>query len=196
MNESNTTARERLKFNDYLAMGELYKPWTPYTHPTYGEIEIGGWVKFSSRMSAPFMIKDMVHRNAMAMLFAAKHTPQVTLEVFEVNKLEKDLYRVRARFVNSRAIPTMSTYAQKKNIYPKDMLKVSGKNAQIVAGGTLIDKYRDQVVYKEHRPEVQFLVVPGFGKVEYQFLITGKGSVTLSYESRWAGKITKTVELK
>ncbi len=196
MNENNATARERLKFNDNLAMGELHKPWTSYTHPTYGEIEIGGWVKFSSRLSAPFMIKDLVHRNAMAILFAAKHTPQVSLEAFEVKKLEKDLYRVRARLVNSKAIPTMSTYSQKKNIYPKDMLKVSGKDARVVAGGTLIDKYRDQVVYKDHRPEVQFLTVPGFGIVEYQFLISGKGSVTLDYESRWAGKIIKTVELK
>ncbi len=196
MNESNTTARERLKFNDNLAMGELYKSWKPYQHPTYGEVEIGGWIKFSSRMSAPFMIKDLVHRNAMAILFAAKHTPQVTLEAFEVKRLEKDLYRVRTRLVNSKAIPTMSTYAQNKKLYPKDMLRVSGKGARVLAGGTLIDKYRDQVTYQEHRPEVQFLVVPGFGKVEHQFLISGKGSVTLDYESRWAGKISKTVELK
>jgi hypothetical protein len=142
------------------------------------------------------MIKDLVHRNAMAILFAAKHTPQVTLEAFEVKRLGKDLYRVRTRLVNSKAIPTMSTYAQNKKLYPKDMLRVSGKGARVLAGGTLIDKYRDQVAYQEHRPEVQFLVVPGFGKVEHQFLISGKGSVTLNYESRWAGKISKTVELK
>ena len=75
------------------------------------------------------------------------------------------------------------------------MLKVSGRNARVVAGGTLTDKYRDQVVYKEHRPEIQFLTVPSVGIVENQFLISGKGSVTLDYESRWAGKIKKTIEL-
>ena len=194
--ENNDVARERLKFSDHLVQGELYKPWKAYKHPTYGNIEIGGWVKFSSRLSAPFMLKDLVHRNAMAMLFAAKHTPEVELDVFDVKNLDKGLYRVRTRLLNKRAIPTMSYYSQKKNLYPKDMLKVSGKNAKVIAGGTLNDIYRDQVTYKQHRPELQFLVVPGFGKVEHQFLVEGKGEITLKYSSRFGGKITKTVELK
>ncbi len=195
-NENNATARERLKFNDHLAMGELYKPWKPYQHPVYGEVEIGGWVKFSSRLSAPFMLKDLVHRNALAILFSARHTPQVTLEIFESKKLGKDLYRVRTRLLNDGAIPTMSYYAQKKDLYPKDILKVSGKDARVVTGGTLTDVFRDQVTYKEYRPEIQFLMVPGFGKVEHQFLISGKGRVTLDYTSRFGGKISKTIELK
>lgn len=194
--ENIDVARERLKFSDHLVQGELYKPWKAYKHPTYGDIEIGGWVKFSSRLSAPFMLKDLVHRNAMAMLFSAKHTPEVELDVFNVKKIEKGLYRVRTRLLNKRATPTMSYYSQKKNLYPKDMLKVSGRNAKVLAGGTLNDIYRDQVTYKQHRPELQFLFVPGFGKVEHQFLVEGKGEITLKYSSRFGGKITKTVELK
>ena len=103
---------------------------------------------------------------------------------------------MRTRLRNSKAIPTMSSYAQQKKLFPKDILRVSGLNARVVAGGTLQDVYRDQVTYKPHKPEVQFLVVPGFGRVEHQFLISGKGSITLEYESRWAGKLRKTVELK
>ena len=41
----------------------------------------------SSRLGAPFMIKDLVHRNAMAVLFTAKHLPEVSLEVLEVKPL-------------------------------------------------------------------------------------------------------------
>jgi hypothetical protein len=74
----------------------------------------------------------------------------------------------------------------------------SGKGIKVSAGGRLTDVYRDQVTYKEYRPEVQFLSVPGFGKVEYQFLIAGKkgAKVTVKYNSRHAGKISKTIELK
>ena len=71
------TDRERLKYSDNLTQGELYKPWKPFKHPVYGDIEIGGWVKMSSRLAAPFMLPDLVHRNAMAVLFSAKHTPEV-----------------------------------------------------------------------------------------------------------------------
>jgi Zinc carboxypeptidase len=188
--------RERLKFSDNLAQGELYKPWKAFKHPTYGDIEIGGWVKMSSRLSASFMIKDLVHRNAMSVIFSAKHVPEVGLEITEIKPAGKDLYRVRTRLVNSRAIPSMSYLAQRNNLYPKDMLRVTGPSAKVVAGGLLTDPYIDEVIYKKYRPEVQFLVVPGFGKVEHQFLVEGKGEITVKYESRHAGKLDKTAVLK
>lgn len=56
--------RERLKFSDNLAQGELFKPWKPFKHPQSGDIEIGGWVKMSSRLPHPFMLPDLVHRKA------------------------------------------------------------------------------------------------------------------------------------
>jgi hypothetical protein len=196
MMRGRSTDLERLRFSDNLTMGDLYKPWTSYEHPTYGEVEIGGWVKMSSRLSAPFMLIDLAHRNAMAVIFSAKHTPEVSLEVTEVKKVGKELYRVRTRLSNSKAIPTMSYLAQKVKLYPKDMLRVEGARAEVVAGGLLTDAYRDTVSYEKHRPGLQFLVVPGFGKVEHQFLVSGKGELTVRYESRHAGKLSKTVELK
>jgi hypothetical protein len=142
------------------------------------------------------MLIDLVHRNAMAVLFTAKQTPEISLEVTEVKEVGKGLYRVRTRLSNSKAIPTMSYLAQKVKLYPKDMLKVSGARAKVVAGGLLTNAYRDEVTYKKHRPELQFLVVPGFGKVEHQFLVEGRGDVTIRYESRHAGKFTHTLQLK
>jgi hypothetical protein len=142
------------------------------------------------------MIKDLVHRNAMSVIFSAKHVPEVGLEITEVKPAGKDLYRVRTRLVNSRAIPSMSYLAQKSNLYPKDMLRVAGPSAKVVAGGLLTDPYINEVIYKKYRPEVQFLVVPGFGKVEHQFLVEGKGEITVKYDSRHAGKLAKTAVLK
>jgi len=185
--------RERIKFSDNIVQGELYKPWKPFKHPVYGDIEIGGWVKMSERLGAPFQIKDLAHRNAMAVIFTAKHMPEVSLEVTEVKPVAKDLYRIRTRLANDKAMPTMSYTAQKANLYPKDMLKVSG--AKVVAGGVLNDPFMNLVTYKKYRPEVQFLFVPGFGKVEHEFLVEGRGPITISYESRHAGKLTKTVKL-
>ncbi len=190
------TDRERLKFSDHLTQGELYKPWKPFRHPTYGDIEIGGWVKMSSRLGTPFMLVDLVHRNAMAVIFSAKHVPDVTLDVTEVKKIGQDLFRVRTRLANGKAIPTMSYKAQATKLYPKDTLKVSGESAKVVAGGVLVDPYNDRVSYKKYRPEVQFLFVPGFGKVEYQFLVAGKGEIDVRYESRHAGTIEKRIKLE
>lgn len=188
--------RDRLKYSDNVAQGELYKPWKPFKHPVYGEIEIGGWVKMSSRLGAPFMIKDLVHRNAMAVLFSAKHLPEAALDVVEVKPLGGGLYRVRTRLANPKAMPTMSYLAQRVKLYPQDTLTVSGPGARVVAGGPVVDPYTDKVSYKKDRPELQFLVVPGFGKVEHQFLVEGTGEITLRYASRHGGRLTKTVKLE
>jgi len=180
---------ERLKFNDHLATGTLYKEWKAFKHPVYGDIEIGGWVKYSSRMPHTFMLLDLVHRNAMAMIFTAEQTPEVKMEIFEKKKIGKDLYRVRVRLINKKVIPSMSHHAISKKLYPKDMLKLSGNNIKVVAGGKLTDVYNDKVKYKEFKPELQFISVPGDNMVEYQFLVSGKGKFSIKYQSQKAGKL-------
>jgi hypothetical protein len=76
------------------------------------------------------------------------------------------------------------------------MLSVNGSDAVVVSGGKITDLYMDLVEYKEYKPEIQFCQVPGQGKIEYQFLVNGKGSIDIKYESRKAGTITQNVELK
>ena len=195
-NESGSRARERLKFNDNVVQGDLYSPWKPYKHPVYGDIEIGGWIKYSSRLPHPFMLPDLVHRNAAAVMFSARQTPDVKLEVYETKKIGKDLYRIRVRLSNPNVMPSVTYNAIRKKTHPQDILKVGGKNITMVSGGRLNNPYTDQVSYKKDKPEVQMCQVPGFGKVEYQFLVSGKGTVDIDYQSIKAGKRKVSVELK
>ncbi len=174
---------QRLKFNDHVVQGELYKPWTSFQHPVYGEIEIGGWTKMSSRLPHTFMLQDLVHRNASAVIFSAAQTPEIKLELMEKKKIGKDLYQVRIRLLNDHAIPTLTYQSLKNKSHRQDILMISGPSIQVNAGGQLKDAHMNQAVYKEHKPQIQFIQMPGFGKLEYQFLISGKGSVTVNYSS-------------
>ncbi len=182
-------SREQMKFNDNLAQGELYKKWETFNHPVYGEIEIGGWVKMSSRLPHPFMLPELAHRNASVVLLAASQTPEIEMNVFDVKKMDNNLYRVRVRLQNKNGLPSMTANAVKTKLYSADLLKVSG--GKVVAGGKINDIRLDKVDYKDNKPETQFLSVPGYDEVEYEFLIEGKGEITFSYESRKA-KNTKT----
>jgi hypothetical protein len=188
--------RERLKFSDNVVQGELFKPWEAVKHPQYGDIEVGGWIKMSSRLPHPFMLNELVFRNASVVMFAASQTPKIRMEVFLIEKIGEELFKVRVRLVNEHAIPSMSYAAVQKKLYPQDFLRVSGQDIEVIAGGRLVDSYKDQVNYKEFRPEIQMLQVPGNGKTEFQFLVSGKGTLTLDYESRKAGKLSKSVELQ
>jgi hypothetical protein len=185
--------RELLKFNDNLGLNELYKPWKPFKHPTYGDIEIGGWVKMSSRLPHPFMLPDLVHRSAMVVLYAAEQTPEISMEIFDVKEIGKNLHQVRVRLQNAKGFPSMSAKAVSTKLYTADMLKVVG--AKVVASGKITDLRNNKINYQEHKPETIYTSVPSYGYAEYQFLVEGKGDITISYSSRKAGSLVKTVKL-
>ncbi len=186
-------SREQMEFNDNLAQGEMFKEWKPYHHPVYGDIEIGGWVKMTSRLPQPFMLPELVHRNASVVFLSAENTPDISLEVFDVKEMGKNLHQVRVRLKNKNGLPSMSAYSVKEKLYTPDMLKVTG--SKVVAGGKITNLLLDKVNYKEKKPEIQFLSVPGYGVEEYQFLVDGKGEITISYESRKANNVSKTIKL-
>jgi hypothetical protein len=185
---------ERLKFNDKLTHGTLYKNWTPFKHPVYGDIEIGGWIKYSTRMPHPFMLQDLVHRNASAVIFAATQTPDIEIELIGVKKVDGKLYEIDIRLKNGNAIPSISYHAVQRKLYPKDMLKIVG--GKVVAGGEITDKHNNKVNYKTSKPEIQFVQVPGYGVSEYRFLVEGSGNIDINYESVKAGKRSLKVNLK
>ena len=87
----------------------------------------------------------------------------------------------------------MTANAVKTKIHTQDMLKVTG--AKVIAGGKLNDNRLNKVDYKEKKPEIQFLAIPSYGVVEYQFLIEGKGEVSFNYESLKAKDTTASVKL-
>ncbi len=192
-NSSNERNRELLNFNDYLAQGELYKEWEKFDHPQFGEVEIGGWVKMSSRLPHPFMLHDLVHRNASVVLHSANSTPEIHIEVYDVQKLEGNLYRIKVRLQNKNGLPSMTAEAFNQKLYRQDFLKVTG--GKVVAGGKITDKYLEKVTYKEYKPEVQFLALPGYAVEEYQFLIEGKGEISFEFESQKAKNAKTSIKL-
>lgn len=186
-------SREQIKFNDYLGLNELYKPWKAYKHPVYGDIEIGGWVKLSSRLPHPFMLPELVHRNAMVVLYAAEQTPEISMDIFDVKEIGKNLHQVRVRLKNEKGLPSMSYKAIASKLYTQDILKVTG--GKVVASGKITDLRTNKISYQEHKPEVIFTSVPSYGYAEYQFLVEGKGEIMVSYSSMKAGNLKKSLKL-
>ncbi len=186
-------SREQIKFNEYLGLNELYKDWKPYKHPVYGEIEIGGWVKMSSRLPHPFMLPELVHRNAMVVLYAAEQTPEISMEIFDIKEIGKNIHQIRVRLKNEKGFPSMSSKAVSSNLYTQDMLTVTG--AKTVASGKITDLRTNKISYQEHKPDIIYTSVPSYGYSEYQFLVEGKGEIKINYTSRKAGNLVKSLKL-
>ena len=190
-----TPQEERQKFNDFVNQGMMFKEWKKFKHPQYGEIEIGGWRTFTTRIPPVFMLHEMVHRNASLVLFVAKNTPEIKMEVLEVKNLADNLYRIRVRASNTNAIPTLSGNALRRNIVRKDMFTISGKDIEVVSGGIVEDLAFEQINFVEHRPDLIFSHVPSFGKRDIQWIVRGSDNVKISYAALKAKNQVITINL-
>jgi hypothetical protein len=190
------TERERLLFSDRLLQGEAFAEWAPLRHPEYGEIEIGGWRPFTTRMPPPFMLLEMAHRNASFVIWTATQAPQVELSVAEVKRLDAGLWRVRARAVNRGGLPSLSAQAVRRAIYPLDRFTLAGGGVAVLSGGLLVDPFHDEVLPATARPERVPTHLPAFGERLAQWIVAGDGKATITYEGVKIGRREIEVDLR
>ena len=190
-----TPAEEKQKFNDIVNQGVMFRDWKKFDHPQFGEVEIGGWRTFTTRVPPLFMLPEMLHRNASLVMFTAQHAPEIELESIEVKSLGNGLHRIRVRAGNEKAIPTLSSKAFQKNLTRKDILKIEGKGIEVVSGGVIQDIHFDRIDPVEYRPWLIFTHVPSFGKREVQWIVKGSGKATVTFDSIKARNQTLTLDL-
>jgi hypothetical protein len=174
---------EKQKFNEFVNQGSMFKDWTKFKHPQFGEIEIGGWRTFTTRMPPTFMLLEELHRFASLIMFSSRHTPEVEMKTIEIKKIGDGLTRVRVRLTNSKAIPTLSKKALTKEISRKDIVKIEGNGIEVISGGIIDDIHFEKISYVKHRPWMIFTHVPGFGHRDIQWIVKGSGKVEIFYDS-------------
>lgn len=192
---NDATPAETMKFNDELTQGRQYVEWKPYTHPQYGEIEIGGFKHDTLRPPEGFLQEEECHRNASFVLFHAHHLPRLQLQEPAVVSVGPKLWRVQIPVLNDRGLPSMAEIARILKLHRPDIATVQG--AKVVASGLVRDAYLNQVEYQTNRPE-RLMVngIPALGTTTLFFLLEGNGEVTVTYDSVKAGKISRKVALR
>jgi hypothetical protein len=190
-----TPADEKHKFDDNVNQGVMFRDWKKFDHPQFGEIEIGGWRKFTTRIPPTFMLHEMLHRNASLVILAGRHAPDIELELIDIEKLGNGLSRIRVRAYNPNAIPTVSSIAKRRDLTREDIFKIEGSGIEVVSGGILMDIHFDKFHPVEHRPHMIFSTVPSFGKTDVQWIVKGTGKAKITFDSIKAENKTLTVDL-
>lgn len=184
--------------HDLVLLGEQFADWTPYKHPLYGDIEIGGVKIYGTRVPPLFQLADTCHRNAAFCLFHADQLPRLIFDEVAVKKLEGGFYQIDITLKNTRVTPTISAQARQKKLHRADRLKLEGKNVKLLAAGSLIDRFRGITRKIKTRDNSLWVSsgIPSFGKVNYRLLVKGKGNIKIIYDSLKGGYYTKTATLK
>jgi hypothetical protein len=120
------------EFDKYLLFGDAYVPWTPYKHPQFGDIEIGGPKKNYIRNTPGFLMEEDAHRNMAFTIFHAYQTPQIEFDSFSVRDMGNGLKEISLTVKNTRAIPTHSAHDVKNKL--QKPVTISIQSDQVVAG--------------------------------------------------------------
>jgi hypothetical protein len=198
-------AQSRYYFDRYLEFGDEYVKWTPFDHPQFGKVEMGGvWKKYQGRVPPRFMNEELCHRNMAFSLYQADQMPLVRAAGTEVEKIGGNVYRVFVDIANPKVAPTvMARAAQNATVRP-DLLLTEGRDVEVVAASFIDDK----TVYKAN-PSVTPLVEqkdlkrilirngqPGKTTRTAVLIVKGSGPMTVTYDSVKGGKVSQTVTLK
>lgn len=192
----NPGSEAEASFQKLVLLDEGVKPWRPFHHPQYGDIEIGGMAKTWGRVPPSFLLEEECHRNMAFTLYHADQLPWLNMEVAAVEKLDDQLYRLRVQVSNARMIPSRTAQEVQSKLSRPDLLQVSGEQIGVLAAGLADDRFFHQVRPVKRRPErVELEAIPGMGDRFVQFVVRGSGVCRLRLDSVKAGTLEREVTL-
>ncbi|MCH8935571.1 MAG: peptidase M14 [Gemmatimonadetes bacterium] len=191
--------KSRFFFDDFLEFGDQYVEWTPFDHPQFGAVELGGWKKLSGRVNPRFMSMELFHRNMAFTLYHADQMPLMSMGETSVERVEGNIFRVRIDIRNERLIPTITERGRRNNVVRPDLITVEG-NVDIIAAGWVPNKFRPGPTQMIDQEELDRILVrsghPGRTTRTLEYLVRGSGSMTVQYSAVKGGTVRTTVQLR
>jgi len=87
MGDGSLRALNALKWNDEVLNGDGFVDWHPYEHPTLGEIEIGGWKKYTRKNPPARLLNGELEKNFPFIFALAEFTPLVKVTNVEIKPM-------------------------------------------------------------------------------------------------------------
>lgn len=173
-----------------LLFGDAFKPYETYNHPTYGEIEIGGFKKNFGRATPGFMLEEELHRNMAFTLYHAYHMPRLSIADVKEKDLGGGMREITAIIKNDRLMPTHASQDLKFKIERPDYISIDG--VEVVAGMIVDDEDRNVTREQKVNPEkLELANIPGMSVVKVRWIVSGRGTPKITVDSAKGGLITK-----
>ena len=173
-----------------LLFGDAFKAYETYDHPTYGEIEIGGFKKNFGRATPGFMLEEELHRNMAFTLYHAYHMPRLSIADVKEEDLGGGLRQITALIKNDRLMPTHASQDLKYKIERPDYIMIEGVEVQ--AGMIVDDEDRNVTTEQKVNPEkLEITNIPGNSIVKVRWIVKGRGTPKITVDSAKGGLVTK-----
>jgi hypothetical protein len=174
------------EFEKDLLMGDAFTDWKSYKHPTYGEIEIGGFRKNIGRATPGFMLEEELHRNMAFTFYHAFHMPMLSINHVKEKSLGSGFTEITAYIKNDRLIPTHASQDLKYNITRPDYISIKGAN--VVSGMLVTDEdFGVTQEQKNHPEKLEVQNIPGNAIVKVRWIVKGNSDYSIHVDSEKGG---------
>jgi hypothetical protein len=102
-----------LKWADAVLQGKGFVDWKPFTHPTLGEVEIGGFVPYLKVVPPRGEIEPSLDFHADFFIRLMGKLPGLTISKTEVEVLGPEVYQLTVYFTNPGWFPTSSAQGRR-----------------------------------------------------------------------------------
>lgn len=173
-----------LKFSDAVLKGKGFVNWTPYKHPTLGDVEIGGFVPYIKTTPPPSEVEKTIAFHTDFYIDLMSRLPQLGIKEAKVEPLEDGLYQVTVYLTNSGWFPTATAQGSRAGASLPIRVELKTEKGQALFSGR------------------QVVTIPSIGgsgdtrKVEWTIRAKKGSKITVSARSPRLGAVTTTVVLQ
>ncbi|RPJ87406.1 MAG: hypothetical protein EHM18_01290 [Acidobacteria bacterium] len=173
-----------LKWSDTALEGKGFVAWSPFKHPTLGDVEIGGFVPYVRVLPPPAQIEKLASFSTDFYLKLIDRLAELNIRETRVKAVDENLYNVTCYLTNPGWLPTST--AQGRRAQTSWPIRVRIKTAE------------DQAVFSGRPLEsIQSLAGSG-GTQKVEWTVRGKrgSTVEISAESPRLGSVSTRVTLE
>ncbi len=183
--------QELFDWNDRVLGGKGFIDWYPIEHPQLGEVELGGWDRWSTSSPPGNLIRPELERNIQWVLTFARKVPRIDVLSFEASRIGRSRrYKVTARVANVGWMATATEYAEEiLKIAEPVTVELLAEGAQITSG----DGRTDLGVLPGAREQG-----PAVRELGWEISLaegTREGRITIRAQSQKGGSITRYLSL-
>jgi len=158
--------------------------WTPFKHPTLGDVEIGGFKPYVTSNPPVARIADLGKPHADFAVYLASLFPRIAIAETEATNLGGGLFRIKAEIENRGFLPTSTAQGQVSRSVRATLVELSVPAKDIVSGDARTNNIP---------------LLAGSGRRQsFQWIVKGKpgSTVTLKVVAQKGGTDTATITLK
>ena len=129
-----------LNWSDSALMGNAFVDWTPYPHPTLGDVDIGGFIPYLKVTPPAADIEKTIDFHSDYYIQLMGKLPRLEIKDTQVKALDDDLFQVTVFFSNSGWFPTSTAQGRRAQAaWPIRVELQTTESQSVFSGRTVVN---------------------------------------------------------